>query len=126
MRRYIFKRSGLDYVGGGSPISYLEVTGSAALIKAYEYHKFKPLFYVQYDTSAQSAFFATKLLPKLHTCKVRISGLSASHFAPDCENAEESTSGLNSLLVRLTYSSNVLTSECVAAGGAKTKDSRRA
>ena len=32
MQRYIFKRSGLDSVGGGSLISYLEVTGSAALI----------------------------------------------------------------------------------------------
>ena len=49
---YIFKRPDLDSVGGGSPISYLEVTGSAALIKAYEYHKSKPLLYVQYNTSA--------------------------------------------------------------------------
>ena len=33
MQRYIFKRSGLDSVGGGFPIFYLEVTGSAALIR---------------------------------------------------------------------------------------------
>ena len=33
MQRYIFKRSGLDSVGGGCPIFYLEVTGSASLIR---------------------------------------------------------------------------------------------
>ena len=33
MQRYIFKRSGLDSGGGGSPISYPEVTGSAAQIR---------------------------------------------------------------------------------------------
>ena len=33
MQRYIFKRSGLDSVGGGCPIFYLEVTGSPALIR---------------------------------------------------------------------------------------------
>ncbi len=33
MQRQIFKRSGLDSVGGGSPIYYPEVTGSAALIR---------------------------------------------------------------------------------------------
>ena len=32
MQRYIFKRSGLDSMGGGYPIFYLIVTGSAALI----------------------------------------------------------------------------------------------
>ena len=33
MQRYIFKRSGLEEVGGGFPIFYLEVTESAALIR---------------------------------------------------------------------------------------------
>ena len=32
MQRYIFKRSGLDSVGGDSLISYLEVTETTALI----------------------------------------------------------------------------------------------
>ena len=63
MQRYIFKRSGLGSVGGGSPIFDLEVTGSAALIKAYEYHKFKALIYVQYNTSAQGAFFCNQIAP---------------------------------------------------------------
>ena len=54
-----------------------------------------------YSTIPQprAPFFATTLLPKFHTCRGRIPGLSASHFAPDCENAEESTSGQNSSLV---------------------------
>ena len=33
MQRYIFKRSGLDSVGRGYSIFYLEMTGSAALIR---------------------------------------------------------------------------------------------
>ena len=33
MQRYIFKRSGLDSVGGGCPTFYLEMTGSTALIR---------------------------------------------------------------------------------------------
>ena len=58
-----------------------------------------------YSTISQprAPFFATKLLPKFHTCRGRVPGLSASHFAPVCENAEESTSGLNSSLIRFTY-----------------------
>ena len=56
---------------------------------------------VQY-LSPERLVFTTKLLPKFHTCRGRLPGLSASHFATDCENAEESTSSLNSSLVAQT------------------------
>ena len=36
MQRHIFKRLGLDSMGGGYPIFYLEVMGTTALIRKAE------------------------------------------------------------------------------------------
>ena len=96
MQRYIFKRSALDSVGGGSLISYLSDGKCFSNKKGRRTNTASLNHFCMYSTISQprAPFFATKLLPKFHTCRGQIPGLSASHFAPDCENSEESTSGL--------------------------------
>ncbi len=94
---FIFKRPGSDSLGEGCPRSDGECCsnkkgrcGNTAVKSTI----------VCTLHQARAPSFAAKFFFEYRTCRGPIPGLSASHFAPDCANAEESTSGLNFSLVR--------------------------
>ncbi len=102
---YAEVRSGLDSVGGGSPISYLEVTESAALIR-----KAGVQIPQVWTTLISTIQYLSPERPFLQpNCSLNSKPVEVEFLAwvrrtsPDYENAEETTSGLNSSLVRLTY-----------------------
>ena len=82
MRRYIFKRSGLDSVGGGSLISHRSDGRCFSNKKGRRTNTASLNHFCMYSTIPQprAPFFATKLLPRFHACRGQI--------------PEESTSGL--------------------------------